>query len=210
MSQKSRPANNQESPSIIISSSPTNQPVSPTSQINQTSHLSNPTLPKTSLNSSVSSFQSTSDSSSSSSLVNSQTNNEKQSQKTSSLNTTSSLMISIPTSKNDLPKQTNIPLLKLETSPIIQSASNMLSINNKSISNISTSYSAGSVESTLPQNSIAISLNYYNDQLGNGHFFTKKTFHKPTYCHHCTEMLWGLIGQGFVCDGLKSINFISL
>lgn len=34
----------------------------------------------------------------------------------------------------------------------------------------------------------------------NGHFFTKKTFHKPTYCHHCTEMLWGLIGQGYVCE----------
>ena len=38
--------------------------------------------------------------------------------------------------------------------------------------------------------------------LGHGHFFTKKTFHKPTYCHHCTEMLWGLIGQGFICEGL--------
>lgn len=34
-----------------------------------------------------------------------------------------------------------------------------------------------------------------------GHFFTKKTFHKPTYCHHCTDMLWGLIGQGYVCEG---------
>ncbi|KAK3087762.1 hypothetical protein FSP39_010295 [Pinctada imbricata] len=35
---------------------------------------------------------------------------------------------------------------------------------------------------------------------GHGHFFIKKTFHKPTYCHHCTDMLWGLIGQGFVCE----------
>lgn len=35
---------------------------------------------------------------------------------------------------------------------------------------------------------------------GHGHYFTKKTFHKPTYCHHCTEMLWGLIGQGFICE----------
>ncbi|KAK2153007.1 hypothetical protein LSH36_311g03008 [Paralvinella palmiformis] len=35
---------------------------------------------------------------------------------------------------------------------------------------------------------------------GHGHFFTKKTFHKPTYCHHCTDMLWGLIGQGYVCE----------
>ena len=46
--------------------------------------------------------------------------------------------------------------------------------------------------------------NYYNDHLvGHGHFFSKKTFHKPTYCHHCTEMLWGLIGQGFICEGLS-------
>ena len=34
----------------------------------------------------------------------------------------------------------------------------------------------------------------------NGHFFVKKTFHKPTYCHHCVEMLWGLIGQGYYCE----------
>ncbi|XP_055935078.1 diacylglycerol kinase theta-like isoform X2 [Argiope bruennichi] len=33
-----------------------------------------------------------------------------------------------------------------------------------------------------------------------GHFFSKKTFHKPTYCHHCTDMLWGLIGQGLICE----------
>uniref|UniRef100_K1RVA4 Diacylglycerol kinase n=1 Tax=Magallana gigas TaxID=29159 RepID=K1RVA4_MAGGI len=38
-----------------------------------------------------------------------------------------------------------------------------------------------------------------NEQ-GHGHSFIKKTFHKPTYCHHCTLMLWGLIGQGYVCE----------
>ncbi|XP_074599951.1 diacylglycerol kinase theta isoform X2 [Brevipalpus obovatus] len=38
------------------------------------------------------------------------------------------------------------------------------------------------------------------DQFGHGHYFTKKTFHKPTYCHHCTDMLWGLIGQGCICE----------
>jgi len=36
---------------------------------------------------------------------------------------------------------------------------------------------------------------------GHGHFFSKKTFHRPTYCHHCTDMLWGLIGQGYLCEG---------
>ena len=35
---------------------------------------------------------------------------------------------------------------------------------------------------------------------GHGHYFTKKTFHKPTYCHHCADMLWGLIGQGYICE----------
>lgn len=34
-----------------------------------------------------------------------------------------------------------------------------------------------------------------------GHTFGKKTFHKPTYCHHCSDLLWGLIGQGYICDG---------
>ncbi|XP_041361075.1 diacylglycerol kinase theta-like [Gigantopelta aegis] len=39
-----------------------------------------------------------------------------------------------------------------------------------------------------------------NHHEGHGHFFTKKTFHKPTYCHHCTDIMWGLIGQGYVCE----------
>lgn len=38
-------------------------------------------------------------------------------------------------------------------------------------------------------------------EIGHGHYFTKRTFHKPTYCHHCTDMLWGLIGQGYICEG---------
>lgn len=38
-----------------------------------------------------------------------------------------------------------------------------------------------------------------------GHCFSKKTFHKPTYCHHCTDMLWGLIGQGLICEGENSL-----
>jgi len=40
---------------------------------------------------------------------------------------------------------------------------------------------------------------------GHGHFFTRKTFHRPTYCHHCTDMLWGLIGQGYVCEGKQCL-----
>lgn len=41
-----------------------------------------------------------------------------------------------------------------------------------------------------------------------GHNFQKKTFHKPTYCHHCSDLLWGLIGQGYICEG-KSSSHIS-
>ena len=41
---------------------------------------------------------------------------------------------------------------------------------------------------------------------GHGHSYIKKTFHKPTYCHHCTDMLWGLIGQGYVCEGFFFVN----
>lgn len=39
------------------------------------------------------------------------------------------------------------------------------------------------------------------DERGHGHYFTKKTFGKPTYCHHCTELLWGILSQGYVCEG---------
>lgn len=34
-----------------------------------------------------------------------------------------------------------------------------------------------------------------------GHYFLKKNFHKPSYCHHCSDLVWGLLGQGFVCEG---------
>ncbi|XP_047500259.1 diacylglycerol kinase theta-like isoform X2 [Penaeus chinensis] len=32
------------------------------------------------------------------------------------------------------------------------------------------------------------------------HCFVKRTFHKPVYCHHCTDLLWGIIGQGYTCE----------
>ena len=35
----------------------------------------------------------------------------------------------------------------------------------------------------------------------NGHSFSKKTYHRPTYCHHCTDLLWGLTNQGLQCTG---------
>lgn len=39
-----------------------------------------------------------------------------------------------------------------------------------------------------------------NQPFIHGHYFTRKTFKKPTYCHHCADMLWGLIGQGYICE----------
>lgn len=36
------------------------------------------------------------------------------------------------------------------------------------------------------------------------HCFVKRTFHKPVYCHHCTDLLWGIIGQGYTCEGTSA------
>ncbi|VEN49755.1 unnamed protein product [Callosobruchus maculatus] len=46
----------------------------------------------------------------------------------------------------------------------------------------------------------AVTANQQQPHQHHGHHFCKKTFHKPTYCHHCTDMLWGLIQQGFTCE----------
>ncbi|XP_071810852.1 diacylglycerol kinase theta-like isoform X4 [Apostichopus japonicus] len=43
-------------------------------------------------------------------------------------------------------------------------------------------------------------------EIGPGHNLVRKTFHKPTFCHHCTEMLWGLLKQGYSCE---VCNFVS-
>ncbi|XP_067048570.1 diacylglycerol kinase theta-like isoform X1 [Acropora muricata] len=39
-----------------------------------------------------------------------------------------------------------------------------------------------------------------------GHRFDWKTFTRPTYCNHCTNLLWGLTNQGLVCE---VCNFVS-
>ncbi|KAF7494403.1 Diacylglycerol kinase theta [Sarcoptes scabiei] len=64
--------------------------------------------------------------------------------------------------------------------------------NNVNLSKISSL----TVENPSPTSDSGVSY----DRFGHGHYFSKKTFHKPTYCHHCTDMLWGLIGQGFICE----------
>lgn len=34
-----------------------------------------------------------------------------------------------------------------------------------------------------------------------GHTFIRRTLHKPAYCHHCGEVIWGLLSTGFQCEG---------
>lgn len=38
---------------------------------------------------------------------------------------------------------------------------------------------------------------------GLGHDFAKKTYFQPTYCHYCSEMMWGLKSQGMMCKGTR-------
>uniref|UniRef100_A0A914ZLA0 Diacylglycerol kinase n=2 Tax=Parascaris TaxID=6254 RepID=A0A914ZLA0_PARUN len=33
-----------------------------------------------------------------------------------------------------------------------------------------------------------------------GHYFIRKTFGKPTYCHHCCDKIWGMLTQGYACE----------
>lgn len=39
---------------------------------------------------------------------------------------------------------------------------------------------------------------------GLGHSFAKKSFFQPSYCHFCSEMLWGIKSQGYMCKGRVS------
>ena len=74
-----------------------------------------------------------------------------------------------------------------------------------------TDNNATSSNSTAGADASVVTINKPVDQpIGHGHFFTKKTFHKPNYCHHCTEMLWGLIGQGYICEGSSSSSSLVL
>lgn len=33
-----------------------------------------------------------------------------------------------------------------------------------------------------------------------GHSFIRKNLHKPACCHHCGELIWGLLSTGFQCE----------
>lgn len=38
-----------------------------------------------------------------------------------------------------------------------------------------------------------------------GHYFVKKTFGKPVYCHHCCDKIWGMLSQGYACESTLRI-----
>ena len=40
--------------------------------------------------------------------------------------------------------------------------------------------------------------------LASGHEFKKRSYYKPTYCHHCSELLWGIMSQGCQCTGINN------
>jgi hypothetical protein len=53
----------------------------------------------------------------------------------------------------------------------------------------------------------------YHDLKGEfKHDFHETTYFKPTFCVHCTGLLWGLIKQGWKCKGkfFQSIGFFFL
>lgn len=47
----------------------------------------------------------------------------------------------------------------------------------------------------------------YHDLKGEfKHDFHETTYFKPTFCVHCTGLLWGLIKQGWKCKGKSSLQ----
>lgn len=54
-------------------------------------------------------------------------------------------------------------------------------------------------ELAISESKLSQAAAFLDKSLDHGHYFVKKTFHKPAYCHHCTDLLWGFIGQGLMC-----------
>ena len=54
--------------------------------------------------------------------------------------------------------------------------------------------SCGDCSSTSPVNINRLAYQH-------GHSFVIKTFRTPTNCHYCGELLWGLMGKGYICEG---------
>lgn len=66
------------------------------------------------------------------------------------------------------------------------------------------------VRKSLSKTGRARSVAYLEALGNNGHSFSKKTFHRLTYCHHCTDLLWGFTNQGLQCSGMFYLFYDSL
>ncbi len=188
----------------------------PNAAVPATSHNSNTLNISTNvLNTSTSSFVSTS-SSSSSSPNSTLTSSQHQQHSLHSQTLASRNLLSISSSPTNSSTNNVSQHPKLHTQSSFSNDTRQTNNNNNSVILINNNLNAicnNSVGNTLPglnisNNTSSTSMsNLTSEQqpIGNGHFFTKKNFHKPTYCHHCTEMLWGLIGQGFICEGLLEL-----
>jgi len=42
------------------------------------------------------------------------------------------------------------------------------------------------------------------------HSLAVQSYRTPTFCHHCGEMLWGLVRQGLKCDGKAALRFLKV
>ena len=106
----------------------------------------------------------------------------------------------------NITSETNSGLSFFNTSTSYNNSSSSNSSNNTTTSNIFSTVNGNTLTSQTinsshhDNNSSTITNSNQMEKIAHGHFFSKKSFHKPTYCHHCTEMLWGLIGQGLVCE----------
>nr|CAH8831940.1 unnamed protein product [Trichobilharzia regenti] len=57
------------------------------------------------------------------------------------------------------------------------------------------------VDSSFPTNSMPpLQQTCIPSTTAQGHSFVRRTIHRPAYCHHCGEVIWGLLSSGFQCE----------
>lgn len=105
-----------------------------------------------------------------------------------------------------LPAQSPLSAVDLSATQNPLSASNLssgtlLSITQSSVTEVVSQTESGR-SCTPTSGAMASSAAVASAASATAHCFVKKTFHKPVYCHHCTDLLWGIMGQGYTCEGL--------
>ena len=89
------------------------------------------------------------------------------------------------------------------------SESNAASADNNAVAMGATASTSTGFDKGAAAGSAASPVRHNHLTYQHGHSFIKKTFHKPTNCHYCAELLWGLMGQGYICEG-NSITYAHL